>query len=67
MNEIAYKKWLEIPKNIRQKLEQNVWCGNCMRAVQIVDYKVKSHQLGLMLTGQCKNCGHEVVRVIEGN
>jgi len=55
----------KIPKDIRQKLEQNVWCGNCRSAVQIVEYKVDINKLGLILTGQCKNCGHQAVRVIE--
>jgi len=67
MNEIAYRKWLKLPKDIRLKLEHNVWCGNCSSAVQIVDYKVDSHKLGITLTGKCKICGNEVARVVENN
>jgi len=67
MNELAYKKWLKIPQNIRQKIEKNVWCVNCMRAVEIVHYEVELRDIGLILNGQCKNCGHEVARVIENS
>lgn len=65
MNEIALRKWMKIPKNIREKLEYNVFCANCKDAVHIVDYEVEMCDIGLILTGKCETCGNLVTRVIE--
>lgn len=58
-------KWLAISEDLRQKLLHNVWCGKCKDVVEIVEYEVKGHELGLILEGKCKTCGHDVVRVVE--
>lgn len=61
----AQKKWLSIQKEIRAKLEQNVWCVSCSDVVKILNYTVKDHQDTILLEGVCNRCGHKVVRVID--
>jgi len=65
MNEIALRKWMKIPGDIREKIEHNVFCVKCRSAVHIVDYEVEMSDIGLILTGKCETCGHVVRRVIE--
>ncbi len=65
MNEIALRKWMKIPKNIRKELEYNVFCGNCKDVVHIVDYEVEMDNIGIILTGKCETCGQLVRRVVE--
>jgi len=57
--------WQRIPKDIREKLLGNVFCGNCKGAVRVIDYTVENDKLGLIIKGKCKNCGCNVVRVVE--
>lgn len=59
------EKWLAITEEIRDKLLRNVWCTKCRDAVEVVDYVIKGHDLGIMLEGKCGKCGHSVARVIE--
>ncbi|MBO8157176.1 MAG: hypothetical protein H0Z32_12005 [Bacillaceae bacterium] len=59
------KKWLSIPKDIRKKLLKNVFCVNCLGAVEITSYIIEEHEMGIVLKGKCKNCGHDVARVVE--
>ncbi|WP_160723579.1 hypothetical protein [Bacillus sp. USDA818B3_A] len=61
----ANKKWLAIPKEIRKKLEQNVWCSSCSEAVTIEKYVVEDSPAGIVLKGKCKQCGRDVARVID--
>lgn len=61
----ANKKWLSIPEETRSMLEKNVWCGNCSDAITIEKYSVEDSPHGIVLQGQCKNCGHAVARVID--
>ena len=58
-------KWMKIPKDIREKLLNNVWCSNCSGVVEIVDYSVEDDKVGLVVKGKCGTCGSEVVRVVE--
>ena len=34
----ALKIWVELPADIRSKILNNVWCGQCRTAVTICDY-----------------------------
>ncbi|WP_026690256.1 hypothetical protein [Alteribacter aurantiacus] len=60
----AEKKWREIPKDIREKLISNVFCGSCFETT-IVDYVIKDHSDGILLEGKCKTCGKAVARLVE--
>jgi len=61
----AVQKWNKIPKDIQQKLLNNVWCGGCLGNCTIVDYTMINEDFGLVLRGKCKNCGGGVARVLE--
>jgi len=61
----AAQKWSKIPKEIQQKLLDNVWCGGCKGSCTIVDYTMTNDKVGIVLRGQCKKCGGGVARVIE--
>lgn len=61
----ANKKWLSIPKDIRNSLLSNVWCGNCSDVTTITAFIIEEHDFGIVLKGKCKNCGKDVARVIE--
>jgi hypothetical protein len=61
----ALKKWRSIPEILRKQLERNLFCVSCLDAVQIQNYTVKEDKGVISLHGQCKDCGNEVVRVID--
>lgn len=61
----ANKKWLSIPKEIRNKITQNVFCSRCKDAVTIDSYTIEEDKFGLVLKGKCHKCGKEVARVVE--
>ncbi|MCE7791531.1 hypothetical protein K8O68_03710 [Salipaludibacillus sp. CUR1] len=60
----AHKKWRKVPANIRNKLINNVFCPDCFNTT-IVNYDLKTLKNGLLLEGDCKQCGKSVARVIE--
>jgi len=60
----AEKKWRKLPKELRQRLIQNVFCTKCFETT-IVDYSVLDDEHGILLTGKCKTCGKDVARVVE--
>jgi hypothetical protein len=61
----AMGKWLQIPENARQTYISNVWCGRCLGTTTIKDFSVQLDKYGIVLQGDCSNCGHQVARVIE--
>lgn len=61
----ASKKWLQIPVEIRKKLEGNVFCSSCKGTTTIIDYSVHESGSDVVLRGFCKTCGHKVARVID--
>ncbi|MFD2656929.1 MULTISPECIES: hypothetical protein [Gracilibacillus] len=63
-DELAKKRWLAIPGDVRKKLESNVFCSNCGETT-IVDYEVDSVNHTIILKGYCKKCNGEVARVID--
>jgi hypothetical protein len=66
MNQINIK-WARIPKDIREKLLNNVWCVNCSDVVKVTDYCIDEDKVGLVIKGKCKICGHKVCRVVEND
>lgn len=61
----ANKKWLSLSKDIRSQLLNNIWCSNCSDVTTIAGFIVENDELGIILNGKCKKCGHEVSRVVE--
>jgi len=62
----AAQKWNKIPKDIQEKLLDNVFCGKC-GITTIIDYSMTNDQYGILLQGKCKKCGGVVARLIEDN
>ena len=60
----ALEKWLSLPADTRRMLLSNVWCGECRKAVTIVDYHAELNGV-VVLQGFCGTCGHKVARVID--
>ena len=61
----ARKRWDEIPREIRTKLLDNVWCGKCRDSVSMILQNAKVKTDMLLLEGICKICGSKVIRVVE--
>ncbi|WP_417898126.1 hypothetical protein ABN702_17950 [Bacillus haimaensis] len=61
----ANKKWLSIPKDIRNQITKNVFCRHCTDAVTIESFTIEDDQFGIVLKGKCQECGHKVTRVVE--
>ena len=60
----ALELWQSLPVDTRRLLLSNVWCGECRKAVTIVDYHAELHGV-VVLQGFCGACGHKVARVID--
>ncbi len=58
-------KWMKIPKDIREKLLNNVFCSKCSGVVRVVEYSIGEDKLGLIIKGKCATCSGKVVRVVE--
>jgi len=63
----AAKFWAKIPKEIKKKILANAYCFHCRDTVKIVNYSGSVKAGDLLLKGDCANCGHEVVRLVEGS
>jgi len=57
--------WSIVPKEARVGILKAVFCTRCRTSVEIVNYKGTEKNGDVVLTGKCKACGHEVVRVVE--
>jgi hypothetical protein len=60
----ALELWQGLPADTRRMLLSNVWCGECRKAVTIVDYHAELRGV-VVLQGFCGTCGHKVARVID--
>lgn len=57
--------WGTIPKEARERILANVWCGKCRGSVTITQFTGEEEKGDVVLTGACAQCGQEVVRVVE--
>ena len=57
---------MDLPVDIRRKILNNVWCGQCATSVTMCDYSVAFDRGVVVLRGFCSVCGHKVARVLEG-
>lgn len=60
----AFKKWSQIPKDLKLLIKNNVFCVDCY-VTKIVDYTIQSEEFGILLKGKCAKCGQEVARLVE--
>lgn len=61
----AAKRWASIPLNSQESILANVYCTNCHKAVQIVNFTGNIELGDLLLRGNCAVCKHKVVRLVE--
>jgi hypothetical protein len=61
----AEKLWAEVPKEVRTKILNNVFCGKCLGAVGIGNANGHVERGDLILKGICTSCGGPVARLIE--
>ncbi|MDF2538739.1 MAG: hypothetical protein K0S76_1760 [Herbinix sp.] len=62
----ALQRWNKIPKEFRELLLANVFCGNC--GVTAIQPGYTIHELShgdIRLKGKCMKCGKDVSRVVE--
>lgn len=64
----ALQRWNKIPREFRELLLENVFCGNCgITAIQ-PGYTIQELSHGdIRLIGKCMKCGKNVSRVVEGD
>lgn len=60
----AARKWSKIPKNIQERILNNVYCATC-GVTTIVEYSMNNDEFGVLLKGKCKRCGKNVARLVE--
>ena len=57
--------WGTIPREERERILKNVFCGKCRGSVEMVGVTGEEEKGDLILKGSCAACGREVVRVVE--
>ena len=57
--------WGTIPREARERILKNVWCGKCRGSGEMVRFTGEEEKGDLVLKGSCAGCGHAVVRVVE--
>jgi hypothetical protein len=57
--------WSTVWPEARERFLQAVFCTRCRTAVEIVDYSGREKNGDLALESRCRNCGHQVCRVVE--
>lgn len=62
----AQKFWDKIPPEVRIKILNEVWCGNCKMAITMHNIMGNVEIGDLVLRGNCDRCGGSVARLIEG-
>jgi hypothetical protein len=63
--DVAKKRWNQVPQRVRKDIMDTVWCTRCRTGtpMQLLEGAISGRSL--VLRGTCKQCGGEVVRVIE--
>jgi hypothetical protein len=59
--------WANIDTQQRARILDNVFCGHCRGAVEIVAYSGSMMSSDLLLKGKCAKCGNDVARLVEGS
>ena len=62
----AKKIWKAIPKNVRLKILNNVWCVHCSKMTGVGNTTMNIDRGDLIIRGHCTLCGGDVARLVEG-
>jgi hypothetical protein len=57
--------WATVPRQAREQILKNVFCGNCCGSVEIIKFTGEERDGNLVLKGSCAKCGQDVARVVE--
>jgi len=57
--------WQKIPREVRPKILNNVWCGKCGEMGGIGNVKMTVDAGDLILNGICTTCSGPVCRLVE--
>lgn len=57
--------WGRIPPADRERILENVFCGACLKGVQMADYSGTVQKGDVILKGNCSVCGGPVTRLVE--
>jgi len=57
--------WEAIPKPLRLKLLNNVYCSDCKKTTGVGDIKMTVESGDLIISGICTKCGTKVARLVE--
>lgn len=60
----ALRKWSRLNIEDRNLLLSNVFCSNCFTTT-VANYEIITHKDGILIQGKCKQCGHNVARLVE--
>lgn len=66
MTSSAKRKWDAISPDLQNLYLGNVWCGHCGSGTTMINFNTKTQKRNLVLHGQCKTCGKDVARYLEG-
>jgi hypothetical protein len=59
------RRWDKVPKWAQEKILANVFCGGCLDSVPIHLKSGKMKKDFLVLEGNCRICGRDIVRAVE--
>jgi hypothetical protein len=59
------RRWDRVPKWAQEKILANVFCSGCLDSVPIHLKSGKMKKDLLVLKGNCRICGRDIVRVVE--
>lgn len=61
----AKKRWNGLTETNKKLILETTWCPSCSAGVAMRLHEAKMIDRTLLLKGICKECGHEVARVVE--
>ena len=61
----AFQKWEQLPKELKKKIIDNVFCSECL-VTTIIDYNITLTKDGfVLLKGKCVKCRSDIARVVD--
>lgn len=66
MTSTAKRKWDTISPELQSLYLENVWCVHCGSGTTMINFTAKTQSRDIVLHGQCKACGKDVARYLEG-
>ncbi len=61
----AKKRWNGLNETNRKLILETTWCPSCKNGICMQLHEAKMLGRSLLLRGICKECGHDVARVVE--